>query len=204
MTAQKHNEGERELRAGLYSLFATLYAQEMPQAMLQAWLKGEAQPLLQALAQDGHAEEVAAMQASLDALRQTADARLELAADYAACFLLDLKSCAPPYASCYALTPARLYGPQEQAMREQLSTHALSVSTHFPEAADHLAVQLEFLAWLIIERKDDEASRQIDELTSWLPAFADKCAEVSTHYPFYPALARLLCRVLQQDKAACH
>lgn len=189
-------------RAALYAWFATLYARELSTEQLHIWFDGAADPLFEVLAQAGFADEVADMQAAIQALRSMPDAQLELAADYTTSFLLDLKSCALPYASCYVGESQTLFGPEEKAMREKLERYGLGLDSNYPEAADHLAIQLELLSWFAMTGQKDDEQEMLSSLLRWVPVFSEKCQTLNTQVKFYPALSRMLCHILQVENAA--
>ncbi|AZN37788.1 molecular chaperone TorD [Iodobacter ciconiae] len=202
LTAMPESEAAPgDQRAALYAWFATLYARELTAEQLQTWFDGGADPLFDGLAHAGFSAEVADMQGAIEALRSMPDAQLELAADYTTSFLLDLKSCALPYASCYLGESQTLFGPEEKAMRDKLERYGLGLDSNYPEAADHLAIQLELLSWLAMTGKTDDEQDMLVSLLRWVPAFSEKCQALNTHVKFYSALSRMLCRILQAESA---
>lgn len=196
-------------RAAVYGWFSGLYAAELPEARLQAWLGGELDELLLGLADTGLAAESQRLQAALTSLRDVPYARLELAADFAHAFLLDAKAGALPYGSCYRNDGAQFCGPTEERMRAFLEQSSLVLQPDFKEPADHLAIYLAVMVKLIEQAPQgamgmgiqalDQAAFLQDGLMTWLPQFADKCQQVSTRFDFYPALAALLLAFVQQD-----
>ncbi|MBM5573047.1 molecular chaperone TorD [Deefgea sp. CFH1-16] len=199
VTSEQAEAAPADQRAALYAWFATLYAREMDEVQLQNWLAGAADPLFDVLAQAGFAAEVKQMQGAINALRDLPDAQLELAADYTMCFLLDVKSSALPYASCYVGEHKTLFGPEEKAMREKLEFYGLGLDSNYPEAADHLAIQLELLSWLAMAGKAQDEQEMVASLLRWVPMFSEKCQTIHTQVAFYPALSRLLCGILQAE-----
>ncbi|QZA79655.1 molecular chaperone TorD [Deefgea piscis] len=202
VTPEPTEAAPADQRAALYAWFATLYARELSEAQLQTWFSGAAEPLFEVLAQAGFAAEVQDMQGAINALRDLPDAQLELAADYTMCFLLDVKSSALPYASCYLGEHKTLFGPEEKAMREKLERYALGLDSNYPEAADHLAIQLELLSWLAMTGKALDEQDMVASLLRWVPEFSQKCQTIVTQVAFYPALSRLLCGILQAQADA--
>ncbi len=199
VTSEQAEAAPADQRAALYAWFATLFARELNEAQLQTWFSGAAEPLFDVLAQAGFAAEVKQMQESINALRDLPDAQLELAADYTMCFLLDVKSSALPYASCYVGEHKTLFGPEEKAMREKLEFYGLGLDSNYPEAADHLAIQLELLSWLAMAGKAQDEQEMVASLLRWVPMFSEKCQTIATQVAFYPALSRLLCGILQAE-----
>ncbi len=195
-------------RAWVYGWFSTLYAAELSDAMLTAYLAGEAAPLLGGLGALGLDAEVGRFQAALEALRDVPLARLELAADFAQMFLLDLESGAPPYASVYAGDDPRFCGAAEAQMRQFLAVASRSIEPRFKEPADHLAVYLALMRHLLEAHADtsaiepaahDQADALQGALLDWLPKFVERHQRSGPQFDFYPALAALLLAFVQRD-----
>lgn len=200
-------------RATIYGWFAGLYAAEVAETALQAYVAGAATPLLDGLAALGLEAETARLQAAIESLRDISLARLELAADFAQLFLLDGHQGALPYASAHDGHGSRLCGSAETRMRALLAERALTLDAHFREPADHLAVHLAVLARQIGEQAEagDSAAAaraQLDfldqRLLGWLPRFAEGCARGGARFDFYPALAALLLAFLRADRLFLH
>lgn len=196
-------------RAGVYAWFSTLYAAELPREMLNRYLAGEAATLLASLSAIGMDSESQRLLAAVQSLSGIAFGHLELAADFAQAFLLDAKTGALPYASCYDAGDSSFCGPSEQRMRELLTRSSLTLQEDFKEPADHLAIYLAALAKFLEQtggespatQAVDQAAFLQDALMGWLPAFVDKCQKLSTQFDFYPALAALLLAFVRQDLA---
>ena len=186
-------------RAALYAWFATVYAEEMPEDRLAGWLGHGADPLLQALADGGMDHEVQAVRHSLEAMAGIPDVQLELAADYAQCFLLDARSSAPLYASCYQPeTAPRLFGATADHLAAYMASHDLRTDPDCREPMDHLAMELELLSWMILNDPPAAQAMQQD-LLDWLPAFNERCQSISDRFGFYPAITALLLQVVLND-----
>lgn len=195
-------------RALVYGWLSTLYAEEVPESMLKAYCAGEAEQLLGKLAVIGLDAEVGRFQAALDALCGIPLARLELAADFAQVFLLDVKSGALPYASVYEGDDPQFCGAAEAQMRAFLAASALAIDSRFREPADHLAVYLALMRHLLEQHAQarnvataatDQASFLHDALLGWLPKFVQRCQQTKPQFDFYPALAALLLAFVRQD-----
>lgn len=197
-------------RARVYGWFSSLHAAELPAASLASYLAGEAQTLLDALSHAGLVDASRRVQTALGSLRDIPYGQLELAADFAQLFLLDAKSGALPYVSCYKNDAAQFCGPAEQRMRSFLEQSSLALQDDFKEPADHLAIYLAVMVKLIeqagkgdtpqvVEALDQAAFLQ-DGLMDWLPLFVDKCQRVTPRFDFYPAVADLLLAFVQQDQ----
>ena len=201
-------------RARFYDWFCALFARELDAAQIAAYGRGEAAPLLDACEQLGLAGAATRVQQAIAGFSLFAQARIELAADFAQLFLLDQRSAALPYASFYLSEGQRLYGPQEEAMRAFLAEGGLQVQADFREPADHLAVYLAALAhWSRVTAEladvatQTAAARQqaeflVTALLSWLPEFVARCQAIRVSSDFYPALAALLLAFVEADAAA--
>ncbi len=116
---------------------------------------------------------------------------------------------APPYASFY-LHGQQLMGPSAQAARRvYLEWQALPEQTSIP--ADHIALELGFLAVLAEKAMTDDEEQQLaalrashaflhEQVQPWLSRF---CADLESNSrePFFAALARLTLQVIESDRA---
>ena len=111
---------------------------------------------------------------------------------------------APPYASAYS-RQGLLMGEQAEAVLLAYRQAGLTLAKDYHDLPDHLAAELEFLAWLgeqavaACEADDEEQaqtwlSRQRvflhEQVHSWLPEFCQR-VEGAARMPFYRELARL-------------
>lgn len=154
------------------------------------------------LAADGcHAAEKAAraMRASL----QAADEE-ELKTAHAGLFIGPFELGAPPYGSIYLENTRRVMGDSTVAVQKLYRAAGLSLEV--PEAPDHIALELEFMHFLIMGETDSAARNDRDEATAfaatqslfllnylapWVPEF---CAAIrkGTTSGFYTSLADCL------------
>ncbi|WP_100638579.1 molecular chaperone TorD [Marinobacter salexigens] len=189
----------------LCNWFAGLFAAELTQEQLQAYQRGEGDAVLSSLAElPGLADSVQRLRNAFSGLTLLSHPRLELAADFAAMFLMDGQNSAPPYASFYSSEGNRFFAEPQERMQERLAASQQEVSADFREPSDHLSVMLEYLgdgfdAFLNTDNKSasgptlDQIKTFIDEeLLNWLPAFAARSEKVKTVSDLYPALAALL------------
>jgi len=117
---------------------------------------------------------------------------------------------APLYASCYAAgsapgEDAALMGPPAVLMKERFESRGLSLGDHIHEPPDHLAIELEYLYFLLEKgwREDDPAL--LDEAVSfagetmlpWVIKFEERIAPVETECRFYQLITRFLCAILK-------
>ncbi|WP_321504461.1 molecular chaperone TorD family protein [Breoghania sp.] len=109
---------------------------------------------------------------------------------------------APPYESAYT-GDGRLFQEPAREMEKLLQKQGLAASEDFPEAADHLALELSLmeetlrLAGLTEDRDDIALVRDLHtRLMGWVPNFAGACV---AHDPsgFYARAAQLLLAFLK-------
>jgi len=116
---------------------------------------------------------------------------------------------APPYASAYMGEGLLMGEPAEAAVRAYRQA-GLVLAEDYHDLPDHLAAELEFLAWLgeqavaAYEVGDEEQARTWiaqqqaflqQQVQPWLPAFCRR-VEKAARIPFYRELARLAEQVL--------
>ena len=92
---------QREEHQFIYRWFSNLLGRELTDAQLQSLQAGEFTPFFAFLKETGFAAEIASIETALTSLQLYSHARLELAADFAECFLLEGAISAIPYASAY-------------------------------------------------------------------------------------------------------
>lgn len=111
---------------------------------------------------------------------------------------------APPYASAYTGEGLLMGEPAEAALRAYRQA-GLVLAEDYHDLPDHLAAELEFLAWLgeqaiaAHEAGDEEQAEERtaqqkaflrDQVQPWLPTFCQRVEEAA-RMPFYRNLARL-------------
>lgn len=182
--------------------FSTLLATELDTPTLQAYMVGDAAPLLEDLALlDELTQPVQALQQAISTLGLLEQPQLELAADFASLFLSDARHSPAPYASLY-LDDGRFNGPSSQRMQARLAAAGYGVDEQFKEPADHVAIMLDYLAESyrrLAQAPTPEAETNValfvkDDLNSWLPELAQRAEKVDTASPFYPALLALVAK----------
>jgi len=140
----------------------------------------------------GASEEAGAMR---DALSGLATAVLnqealddELAADYAAIYLTHAYRASPCESVWRDEDHLAWQGPTF-AVRAWYRRYGLAVADWRTLPDDHLAYQLEFVAWLLEKDETEAAARFLDaHLLTWLPDFSCRVAQRAAT-PFYRALA---------------
>lgn len=127
----------------------------------------------------------------------------DLLVDYSKLFVGPSELIAPPYGSIYLEAGKRVMGDTTMEVIGMYQKAGLSMSDDFKELPDHIAVELEFMSYLIF--KEIEALKQSDFerakgfidkqeiflntfLRRWVPPFCEKIKE-GTGNKFYLALA---------------
>lgn len=137
-----------------------------------------------------------------------------LAIDFSRLFVGPFKLLAPPYGSVYLDSGARVMGESTAGARNRYRQAGLDFSDKIKEAPDHIALELEFMYFLIFQetealaREDAEAARasmhgQLSFLTYHLGAWVDEFtvrAEVHATTQFYRCIARVTREFVQQHK----
>lgn len=187
-------------QALLCQWFATLLAGELDNESLNAYMSGDATPLLEDLA--GIPEltpHVKKLRQAINTLMLLEQPRLELAADFTGLFLSDARHSPAPYASLY-LDDGRFSGPSLTRMQARLAAMGMTVSEQLKEPADHLSIMLDYLAEgyrQLAAHPTTDAEAEVakfvqQELASWLPLWAEKAKNIDTASAFYPALIALI------------
>ena len=129
-----------------------------------------------------------------------------LAAEHARLFIGPFELGAPPYGSVYLERGRRVMGDSTMEVIRLYRKMGLSIPDSFKELPDHVAVELEFMYYLIFKQiemaqaGDSQRARAFMEtqgefismyLRSWIPGF---CSAIlaATDCPFYRSLARCL------------
>ena len=117
---------------------------------------------------------------------------------------------APLYASCYAAGNApgedsTLMGPPALMMKERFESKGLSLGNHIHEPPDHLAIELEYLYFLLEKSWRENDTALMDEAVSfaaeimlpWVIKLQERIAPVETECRFYQLTSAVLCAVLR-------
>jgi TorA maturation chaperone TorD len=128
----------------------------------------------------------------------------DLCVDFAKLFVGPYALLAPPYGSVYLDSERRVMGSSTMDVHTRYVNAGLEIATHFKEPPDHIAVELEFMHFLIFKEIDatsrndiDRAIEYVDQqeaflenhLAAWVPVFARHVVENATT-DFYKHLAR--------------
>lgn len=186
----------KEEKLLLLQWLRNLLARELSSEQLQALQAVEFQQFFAFLAEIGFAPQSKDLAEEIQKLGLLENPRLELAADFAQCFLLEGRSSALPYASAYLTDPT--LSENLAKMDHYLDRFKLQLNRETNEPSDHLVVYLEVLIQLIEQNKHQEASDFIkNQLLTWLPQLAEKTEKTNITTRFYPILVRFLLDVLR-------
>lgn len=200
-----------EKRAEIYWWLSSLFIKELSEQDITHYHSAEIRTFLSGLAdEESLADDVRSLIDALNRLQDRQDAQLELAADFCDLFLKSDRDSALPYASVYT-DKGLLNGKPAQQMRELLAAHEVKVDQNLNEPADHLAIQLDFLAHLVISTNQLEQNSEMNaalqvqsdfisqHLLTWLPVFVERCTQFDT-FGLYAAVARLALAFVKQDQ----
>ncbi len=127
----------------------------------------------------------------------------ELAIDHARLFVGPFALLAPPYGSIYLEGERRLMGDSTLAVGECYQEVGLEVAAGFTGTPDHIAVELEFMHFLVVKELDALSIEQLDRaqnfrqkqraflerhLAAWVPDFS-RSVEEQAQTKFYQSLA---------------
>ena len=130
----------------------------------------------------------------------------DLAVEYARLFVGPYELKAPPYGSVYLDGGRRVMGDSTMEVVRIYEKAGLAMDKKFKELPDHIAVELEFMYYLIykeveaLEKLEKDKALALEEtrnhffnrfLSLWVPSFCQKMKE-STNNLFYIALADCL------------
>ncbi len=221
-TSEKQKSGTSDLhgdaveRLMIYRWLSSLFAAELDGEAVEFHSSGPGGDLLRNLrGVSEYSEEAGILLNILEKQKEKGDDERPLSAEYAFLFHgAGGRSSVPPYESVYMDEDGAMCGPSEQAVRKLMKAHGLSVSDIFSEPADHIALELEFMAFLAgltaeaaagSSGKKKQAgllSKQRkfleEHLLRWVPRFAEGCRN-SGASEFYAAASRLALKLLQED-----
>ncbi|MHB1121750.1 MAG: TorD/DmsD family molecular chaperone [Ramlibacter sp.] len=204
-----------ENRAALYHWFARAFFAPPVEGEVIEMRGGKTQLLLKSLAATPGA--VTGIEAMCSALASGTPASVAsiLGAAHARLFYgAGGYESASPYRSVYSSERGLLCQRATAEMERVLRQHRLRPQDDVCEPSDHLSIQLEVMSQLAsrfaeaAEQKAgtlsalqaEQADFLANQLLSWLPAFAQRLAEVDD-LGFHAGLARVLVAVLDQDQA---
>lgn len=138
---------------------------------------------------------------------------LELQKEYTRLFITAYpRAIAPPYSSVYLGKKRTVWGESTSTVAKLYEAAGLGMSEAFHDIPDHVAAELEFASYLIVEQQrqwesdPDNARKLLDierkflteHLSKWAPAFFSQVAECS-RLPFYSEIASLARKFIESD-----
>lgn len=177
--------------------FSTVFAQELPEEAVSAYLSGAAEPFLDAVSlRCDIGAERGALAGAIRELFGRDDPAKALAIEFGSLFLVPGLASATPYGSVYE--EGRLYGAAHERMIARLDAAGLSHAGGQVGPADHLSIMLEYLAQLLDNDAQAENSSAFlkSDLLPLAEAVADRIRGHDVKSPFYQALSSMLARYL--------
>ena len=109
----------------------------------------------------------------------------------------------PLYESCYEFEGAQLMGKPATKMRERFESKGLSIGEDIHEPPDHLAIELEYLYFLLEKgwsQKDEAVAAEAlsfasESMLPWVTEFKMKLAG-EKECPFYSLISSVLVAIL--------
>lgn len=179
-------------RQFIYQWLGSLLSSELTEVQIQHYQAGNFTPLFAFLDKLGFEQQIAQIRT---ALQPQAHLQLELAADFAHCFLLEGSLSAIPYLSAYLEGKAL-----DDALKEVdhwLMHYQLVVNRHHNEPSDHISILINILMKLIETGSLSQVQHFAQTaLLSWLPKFAEKATKAMLKTALYPAAVSLLLEFL--------
>ncbi len=143
---------------------------------------------------------ISCMQTELD---QNCDLEM-LKIEYTRLFIGPYSLPSPPYGSVYLENERKVMGDSSMDVKKRYQSFGLDISKNIKEVPDHIAVELEFMFFLIFKEIENilsnvpEQAQEImyhqqsflsDHLNMWVPAFTD-CVIEHTGTEFYRSIAK--------------
>lgn len=153
----------------------------------------------------------------MEAALQTHEGFEELAIDHARLFVGPFALLAPPYGSVYLEGMRRLMGDSTLAVGECYREDGLEVAAGFNGTPDHIAVELEFMHFLVVKELDALAGGYLERaqnfrqkqraflerhLAAWVPDFS-RSVEEQAQTQFYQELAATMRMFIESDLDQC-
>jgi TorA maturation chaperone TorD len=154
----------------------------------------------------------------MEAAGQAGEGFEELTIDHARLFVGPFALLAPPYGSVYLEGERRLMGDSTLAAGDCYNEAGLEVSADFSGTPDHIAVELEFMHFLVIKEFDALTHGNLDRaqnfgqkqraflerhLAAWVPDFS-RSVEEQAQTRFYQSLAMATRLFIESDFSRCH
>jgi TorA maturation chaperone TorD len=216
---QKNTAG---LRAGLYSLFSKIFREEADLQFLALMKKSvDKFGCSDNYKNPDQSPDLDDIYKSLSDFfsenRIDDDLREELAADYASLFLGTGKHPAHPYESVHTSEDGIIMRESWNDVLQIYGEYGLKKEGHFTQPEDHIAIELEFMAYLCMETQkaiDMEDSKNIKvmikaqknfikkHLVSWVPNFCNDIINGSTKFTFYGSVAKIVKKFILMEGSA--
>lgn len=211
METATSTEPTAEERADLYRWFSSVFARELD---AEAWRSHVGDEFLAALDEQagelGLEEEALPLRSYLVTHGEddADEAALALAVDYARLFVGPGPGEAPPYESVYTSPKGRLYADAYADVVEVLKREQIGVSQDFHAPADHAAVELSIMAYLVGGNEEGEESKAPgpakageflgQHILNWFPKWASDIDE-HAETDFYRGVTRFMMGFLQGE-----
>lgn len=194
-------------RARLYSFLSRIYRQEMDKELLESMKSSRPVNI-------DDAEMACACNRLREILERSPvnDEYVEnLEADYASLFLGVGRYPAHPYESVYLSREGIIMGESRDEVLRIYFREGIQKTDWFKEPEDHIAVELEFMAFLCLRLQEAlncgtrdmrlrliEVQREFFEkhLQSWVPVFCENIVKNASRYGFYQAMADITRRYI--------
>jgi len=196
-------------RSEVYKFLATVLHDEIDRQLLEKLSQPTFFAALAELAAPSSGGNIAAgVQQFSTALANCSPAELyhELRFDYAELFLNAGSNPCFPYASCYFNNEPLVMQEPVFTLRESLHRAGAQKRTDYPDLDDHIAVELEFMRFLLEKSATDpqalawSASFFTEQLSGWATRFAESLT-AGARSDFYRALGQIMAEFFDQEKA---
>ena len=203
MTLQQDSYNQRCFK---YRWLSSLFFTELAEEQLSQYRSGEGRALFDQMKNYVPSSILEQLFSHIDA-GSIREAQLNIASDYAYLFLGAGGSAAvPPYMSVFTSDACTTHQQAETEVASLMAEYGLGVAIHHHEPADHIAILLEFMAFLCTEQEGNEHTVSLARqknilkhfLLNWIPEFAELCRKASPT-GFYTALASMTRNFLEAD-----
>ncbi|XOF34162.1 MAG: molybdopterin-dependent oxidoreductase [Candidatus Electrothrix sp. YB6] len=186
-------------RAIIYNFLSFFYRDEIPQAFIEQMRTPSFLEHLTSLGENAPTEDLSSGCTKMSRGLQTgsaAEVYNELRYEYADLFLNAGKNPVFPYASCHVTGEPLVMQQPLFAVREAYAAAGVHKNPAWPDLDDHIAVELEFLAYLAgREETEEQQTDFFSKHLSWAATFCDVLS-TAAQTDFYQGLAELTKAVL--------
>lgn len=198
---------EQEVMVALYNWLARVFSREQTTLVLAGYQSEDGKAALSLFAETPQfRKDIHEIIALTENWKDLEKAEMMLAVEYSRLFLIGGPEQVPAHESVYTSKRARICQQATTDMENMLRRFGMSAAG-FPEPADHIGIELEFLASLTAAGTENgEAEQARRELLSrhllvWAPEFCRLCA-LRDRTGFYSAAARILNGTLELERQA--